>query len=62
MKQLNRIIGYALLFILSLVPALIAYWQGAGANEIGLIYVGTIIWTGLLWFAIHYIEKNEEVI
>ncbi len=60
--MLNRVVGYSMLFILSLVPAVVAYLQDAGANEIGLIYVGTLIWVAAFWFAINYIQKNEEVI
>ncbi|MCK4772802.1 MAG: hypothetical protein KAT18_07765 [Candidatus Latescibacteria bacterium] len=62
MKMLKRIGGYLLLFILSLVPAGIALRYEAGANEIGMIYLGTIIWAILFWFALRIIESSEDII
>lgn len=62
MKILKRIGGYLLLFILSLVPAGIAFRYEAGANEIGMIYLGTIIWAILFWFSLHIIESSEDII
>lgn len=62
MKSLKRIGGYILLFILSLVPAGIAYIYKAEPNEIGMIYLGTLIWATCLWGGIHLIEKNEDII
>lgn len=62
MKMLKRIGGYLLLFILSLVPAGIAFRYEAGANEIGMIYLGTLIWAILFWFALRIIELNEDII
>ena len=56
MKILKKIGGYLLLFILSLVPAGIAYQYEAGANEIGMIYLGTLIWAVLFWGALRIIE------
>jgi len=60
--MLKRIGGYLLLFILSLVPAGIAFRYEAGANEIGMIYLGTLIWAILFWFALRIIELNEDII
>ena len=62
MKQLKKVGGYVLLFILSLVPAVIAYQLEAGANEIGLIYLGTVIWAILFWGALRIIESSEDII
>ncbi len=53
MKALIRFIGYILFFILSLVPAGLAYLLDAGGNEVGLIYLGTLLWASLIWGAIH---------
>ncbi|GEM_PF-2212467 len=53
MKALKRFIGYLLFFVISLVPALIAYFLDAGSNEVGLIYLGTLLWASLVWGAIH---------
>ena len=49
MKALKRSGGYALLFVLSLIPAIIALTLDATANQVGMLYVGTIIWSTLLW-------------
>lgn len=62
MKMLKRIGGYLLLFILSLFPAGIAFRYEAGANEIGMIYLGTIIWAILFWFSLRIIESSEDII
>ncbi len=62
MKILKKIGGYLLLFILSLVPAVIAYRYEAGANEIGMIYLGTIVWASLFWGALRIIESGEDII
>ena len=62
MKNIKKVGGYVLLFILSLVPAVIAYQFEAGANEIGLIYLGTIIWAILFWGALRIIESSEDII
>ena len=62
MKILKKIGGYLLLFILSLVPAGIAYQYEAGANEIGMIYLGTLIWAVLFWGALRIIESSEDII
>ncbi len=62
MKIFKKVGGYVLLFLLSLVPAVVAYQYEAGANEIGLIYLGTIIWAILFWGAIHIIESSEDII
>jgi hypothetical protein len=48
-KALKRSGGYALLFLLSLVPSVIAYSFDATANQVGMVYVGAIIWCTLLW-------------
>jgi len=61
-KNLKKVGGYVLLFILSLVPAVIAYQYEAGANEIGIIYLGTIIWAILFWGALRIIESSEDII
>jgi len=52
-KALNRSGGYALLFVLSLIPAVIAYTLDATANQVGMVYVGTIIWCTFLWRGVH---------
>ena len=62
MTMFKRIAGYVILFILALVPALVAYMYDAGANEVGMIYVGTVIWSAIAWFALRLIEANEEVV
>ena len=62
MKILKKIGGYSLLFILSLVPAVIAFLYEAGANEIGMIYLGTVIWAILFWSALRIIESSEDII
>ncbi len=62
MKKLNQIGGYLLLFILSLVPAGIALRYEAGLNEIGMIYLGTLIWATLAWGALRLIESSEDII
>lgn len=49
MKALKRFGGYTLLFVLSLVPSVIAYAYDATANQVGMIYVGSIILCALLW-------------
>jgi hypothetical protein len=59
---IKRIVGYILLFLLSLVPACVAYVYEAGANEVGMIYVGTLIWASIAWFALRLIEANEEIV
>jgi len=61
-KILKKVGGYVLLFVLSLVPAVIAFLYEAGANEIGLIYLGTIIWAVLFWGALRIIESSEDII
>jgi len=61
-KILKRIGGYLALFILSLVPAGIALRYEAGPNEIGLIYLGTLIWAILAWGALRLIESSEDII
>ncbi|MFC1628110.1 hypothetical protein ACFL3H_03220 [Gemmatimonadota bacterium] len=53
MKALKRFGGYTLLFILSLVPSVIAYGYHASANQVGMIYVASIIWCALLWGGMH---------
>ena len=53
MKVLKRFGGYTLLFVLSLIPSVIAYVYDASANQVGMIYVASIIWCGLLWRGIH---------
>ena len=62
MTAFKRYLGYALLFLLSLVPGAVAYMYGAGANEVGMIYVGTLIWASIAWFALRLIEANEEIV
>ncbi len=62
MTMIKRIAGYSILFLLSLMPALVAYIYDAGANEVGMIYVGTVIWASLAWLALRLIEANEEVV
>lgn len=62
MKILKKVGGYVLLFMLSLVPAVIAFKYEAGANEIGLIYLGTVIWAILFWGALRIIESSEDMI
>ena len=62
MTTFKRIVGYSLLFILSLVPAGVAYIYDAGANEVGMIYVGTLIWASIAWLALRLIEANEEIL
>ena len=62
MKILKKVGGYVLLFMLSLVPAVIAFQYEAGANEIGLIYLGTVIWAILFWGALRIIESSEDII
>ena len=62
MRSVKRIVGYVILFILSLVPALVGYMYEAGANEIGMMYVGTLIWASIAWFALRLIESNEEIL
>jgi len=52
-RALKRFIGYLLFFVISLVPALIAYFLDAGSNEVGLIYLGTILWATMVWGAVH---------
>jgi len=52
-KVLKRFGGYTLLFILSLVPSVIAYVYDASANQVGMIYVASIIWCALLWRGLH---------
>ena len=49
MKALKRFGGYTLLFVLSLVPSVIAYVYDATANQVGMIYVGSVILCALLW-------------
>ena len=58
----KRIIGYAILFLLSLAPAAVAFLYHAGANEVGMIYVGTLIWAVLAWLALRFIEANEDIV
>ena len=58
----KRIIGYSILFLLSLVPAAVAFVYDAGANEVGMIYVGTLIWAVIAWLALRLIEANEDVV
>jgi len=61
-RSVKRIVGYVILFLLSLVPAFIAYMYEGGANEIGIMYVGTLIWASIAWFALRLIESNEEIV
>ncbi|MFC1499877.1 hypothetical protein ACFL6T_02515 [Candidatus Zixiibacteriota bacterium] len=53
MKALKRFGGYTLLFVLSLVPSVIAYVYDASANQVGMIYVASIIWCACLWAGMH---------
>ena len=45
MRSVKRIVGYVILFILSLVPALVGYMYEAGANEIGMPVLGSLCFT-----------------
>jgi hypothetical protein len=58
----KRILGYSMLFLLSLAPAAVAFLYDAGANEVGMIYVGTLVWAVLAWLALRFIEANEDVV
>jgi hypothetical protein len=61
-RSFKRIAGYAILFILSLVPAAVGYMYEANANQIGLMYVGTLAWASIAWVALRMIESNEDVV
>ena len=50
MNTLKQLVGYLLLLILAFVPAIIGYYCEAGSNEMGLIYIGSLMWVTLLWF------------
>jgi len=46
-----RFVGYLILFILALVPAFFGLQLGATANQVGMIYVGTLVFATLGWAA-----------
>lgn len=56
MNALKQLVGYILLLLLAFVPAIIGYWFEAGSNELGMLYVGSLIWITLLWF---FYRKSE---
>ena len=56
MNALKQLAGYILLLLLAFVPAIIGYWFEAGSNELGMLYVGSLIWITLLWF---FYRKSE---
>ncbi len=58
MNALKQLAGYILLLLLAFVPAIIGYWFEAGSNELGMLYVGSLIWITLLWF---FYRKSEGV-
>jgi len=49
-NTLKQLAGYLLLLLLAFVPAIIGYYFEAGSNEIGLMYIGSLVWVTLLWF------------
>ncbi|MFQ6093864.1 MAG: hypothetical protein ACE5OR_14525 [bacterium] len=62
MRLVKRILGWLILFILSLVPAGIAYYYGGSPTLVGEFYLGTLAWVAIAWGAVHLIRKGEEEI
>jgi hypothetical protein len=57
-NTLRQLAGYLLLLVLAFVPAIIGYYLEAGSNEMGMIYIGSLIWVTLLWFFYRKIENH----
>ena len=60
MRLVKRILGWLILFILSFVPAGIAYYYGGHPTLVGKFYLGTLAWVALAWGAVMLIRKGEE--
>ena len=58
MNALRQLAGYLLLLILAFVPAIIGYYFEAGSNEMGMIYIGSLVWITLLWFFYRKVENH----
>ena len=62
MRFVKRILGWLILFILSFVPAGVAYYYGGSPTVVGKFYLGTLAWVAVAWFATSLIRKGEEEI
>ena len=62
MKVARRYGGFLLLTLIAFIPAYFAYRVGASANEVGMFYVGTLIWSLLGWNAYSYSRAGRTAL
>ncbi len=58
MNLAMRFVGYLILFILALVPSFVGLQMSVTANQVGMIYVGTLAFASMGWAA--YVMFKEE--
>lgn len=61
MNVVIRFVGYLILFILALVPSFIGLQLRATANQVGMIYVGTLAFATLGWMANTMFKEEKPV-
>ena len=59
MRIVKRILGWLILFVLSFVPAGIAYYYGGTPTLVGKLYLGTLAWVAIAWGALILVRKGE---
>ncbi|MFO7767445.1 MAG: hypothetical protein R6W82_00555 [bacterium] len=61
MNLVMRFAGYFLLFVLALVPSFIGMQLDATANQVGMIYVGTLAFATMGWMANTMFKEEKPV-